>query len=91
MLAAGLSVLSLTPTVHAWGVLGHRTIAYIASSYVSASTEATVKSILGSTASSYMANVSTWADDYRYTSAGTWSKPLHFIDGKLMISCGAGQ
>ena len=27
-----------------------------------------------------MANVSTWADSYRYTSAGSWSAPLHFID-----------
>jgi hypothetical protein len=27
-----------------------------------------------------MANVSTWADSYRYTDNGGWSAPLHYID-----------
>ncbi|EXJ85036.1 hypothetical protein A1O3_05711 [Capronia epimyces CBS 606.96] len=64
----------------AWGTLGHETVAWIAQSYVSETTESTVKSILGSTRSDYMANVSTWADSYRYTSSGRWSAPLHYID-----------
>ncbi|KIX94503.1 uncharacterized protein Z520_09889 [Fonsecaea multimorphosa CBS 102226] len=65
---------------NAWGTLGHETIAWIAQSYVSSTTKAAVQSILDSTTSDYMANVSTWADSYRYTSEGGWSAPLHFID-----------
>ncbi|OAP60888.1 hypothetical protein AYL99_05890 [Fonsecaea erecta] len=65
---------------NAWGTLGHETIAWIAQSYVSDTTKAAVQSILSSTQSDYMANVSTWADSYRYTSEGEWSAPLHYID-----------
>ena len=64
----------------AWGTLGHETVAWIAQSYVSSATAAAIKDILGLTQSDYMANVSTWADTYRYTSGGRWSAPLHFID-----------
>lgn len=73
---------ALAPTVYAWGNLGHETIAYIAQDFVSSETAAFVQKILGSTSSSYMASVATWADTYRYTSAGEWSEPLHFIDAK---------
>ena len=66
--------------IRAWGALGHETIAYIASSYVTDTTRSTLQSILSDTSDSYLANVSTWADSYRYTTAGAWSKPLHFID-----------
>lgn len=81
ILAAFAAVSFLRTTqVTAWGDLGHETIAWIASSYVSPTTQSMVQSILGSTAADYMANVSTWADSYRYTTAGAWSAPLHFID-----------
>jgi hypothetical protein len=72
--------LCLTCNVSAWGDLGHETIAWVAQSYVSSTTALAIKDILDSTQSDYMANVSTWADSYRYTSAGRWSAPLHFID-----------
>lgn len=67
-------------TTAAWGDLGHETIAYIASNYVSSNVASAVQNILSDDSSSYMANVSTWADEYRYTSDGRWSEPLHFID-----------
>ena len=76
LLAAALQL----PTVLAWGTLGHETIAWIAQGLISDSTASYVQGILGSTASDFMANVSTWADTYRYTSDGRWSAPLHFID-----------
>lgn len=66
--------------VWAWGTLGHETIAWIAQSYLSSSTETAIQDALGSTKPDYMANVSTWADSYRHTKGGTWSKPLHYID-----------
>ena len=78
IVAAGAAI---APTaVFAWGELGHETIAYIAQDFVTSKTARYIKGILGSTSSSYMAGVSTWADDYRYTSEGRWSEPLHFID-----------
>lgn len=74
------SIFAFSRLANAWGTLGHETIAWIAQSYVSSTTKDAVQSILGSTASDYMANVSTWADSYRYTSEGGWSAPLHYID-----------
>lgn len=78
--AAGLLLLSLTPSGFAWGTLGHETIAYMAQDYVSSTTKSYVEGILGIANSSYMASVATWADSYRYTSAGSFSAPFHYID-----------
>ena len=68
------------PGAVAWGTLGHQTVAWIAQSFISADTASYVQKALESTASDYMANISTWADTYRYTSAGAWTAPLHYID-----------
>lgn len=38
--------------------------------------------MLGDTSTSYLANIASWADDYRETTAGKWSAPLHFIDAQ---------
>jgi len=64
----------------AWGDMGHETIAYIAQDFVSSDTATFVQNALGDTSTDYMANAATWADSYRYTTAGSWSQPLHFID-----------
>lgn len=77
-IAAGL--LLLAPRVLAWGTLGHETIAYMAQDYVQSSTKTYVEGILGISNSSYMASVATWADSYRYTTAGAFSAPFHYID-----------
>jgi len=74
------AVFLLVRLANAWGELGHETIAWIAQSYVSSTTKEAIESILDSSRSDYMANVSTWADSYRYTDAGRWSAPLHYID-----------
>ena len=74
------AIFLLTSLTDAWGELGHETIAWIAESYVSPTTKQAVQGILDSTRSDYMANVSTWADSYRYTRGGAWSAPLHYID-----------
>lgn len=65
---------------NAWGTLGHETVAWIAQSYVSSTTKEAIQTILDSTATDYMANVSTWADSFRYTDGAGWSAPLHYID-----------
>lgn len=38
--------------------------------------------VLGDTSDSYLANIASWADEYRATAAGRWSAPLHFIDAE---------
>ncbi|EME85491.1 uncharacterized protein MYCFIDRAFT_150584 [Pseudocercospora fijiensis CIRAD86] len=75
-----LLALTSIPSTHAWGSLGHETIAYIASHYVQSHTKTWAQGILGDTSRDYLANVATWADSYRYTAAGKFSAPFHFID-----------
>lgn len=67
---------------HAWGALGHATVAYIAQNYADDAMATWAKGVLGDTSDSYFANIASWADDYRGTDAGAWSAPLHFIDAE---------
>ncbi|KAK5800846.1 hypothetical protein VI817_003058 [Penicillium citrinum] len=67
---------------HAWGALGHATVAYVAQHYVSPEAASWAQGILGSSSSSYLASIASWADEYRLTSAGKWSASLHFIDAE---------
>ena len=69
-------------SIHAWGNLGHETVAFIAENLISAKGEAWAQSILNSTSSGYLASVATWADTYRYTAEGKFSAPFHFIDAE---------
>jgi hypothetical protein len=46
------------------------------------STQAWAQSILNDTSSSYLANVATWADEYRSTDEGDFSSPFHYIDAE---------
>ena len=78
LLVAALSLFSRL--ARAWGDMGHETIAYVAQDFVSSDTATFVQNALSDTSTSYMANAATWADSYRYTTAGSWSYPLHFID-----------
>lgn len=90
-LSEALLALAVLPsTVHGWGALGHTTVAYIASSLVAPSTKTYFQALLNNETDSYIAGVATWADSFRYTSAGRWSAPLHFIDAEdnPPTSCG---
>lgn len=75
-------VVSGLPAALAWGNMGHETVAYIASNFVQPATESFFQNLLGDSSSDYLANVATWADTYRYTSEGSYSKPFHFIDAQ---------
>lgn len=76
-----LATLGLTSkTAHAWGSLGHQTVAYLAQHYVSNTTAHWAQAILNDTSSSYLANIATWADSYRYTAEGEFSASFHYID-----------
>jgi hypothetical protein len=74
--------LAFVPNVHAWGALGHETVAYIATNFVDPATETYFQAILNNRTSSYLAGVAIWADSFRYTSAGRFSAPFHFIDAE---------
>lgn len=77
---AALFLIATAPPALAWGTLGHDTVALIAQQYVSSSTQSWAQRILDDTSSTYLASVATWADSYRYTSAGSFSAPFHYID-----------
>jgi hypothetical protein len=74
--------LAVLPLAHAWGSLGHETVAYIATNFVSSSTKTHFQTILHNKTTSYLAGVATWADSFRYTAAGRFSAPFHFIDAQ---------
>ncbi|PMD16565.1 S1/P1 nuclease [Hyaloscypha hepaticicola] len=75
-------VTSGLPFCLAWGDMGHQTVAYIASNFVTTPTKTHFQKILGDTTTDYLAAVATYADTYRYTSAGLYSRPYHFIDAQ---------
>jgi hypothetical protein len=68
------------PSTLAWGAMGHETVAYIASNFVKTATKTYFQTLLGDTSADYLASVAAWADSYRYTTAGKFSAPYHFID-----------
>ncbi|KAI0165500.1 nuclease S1 precursor [Xylariaceae sp. FL1272] len=68
------------PGAMAWGAMGHETVAYIASNFVSSATKSYFQDLLGDTSNDYLASVASWADSYRYTTAGSFSAPFHYID-----------
>ncbi|KAL4892358.1 nuclease PA3 [Aspergillus ambiguus] len=79
---ATLITLGAVHGAHAWGSLGHATVAYVAQHYLSSSTAAWAQDILNDSSTSYLANIASWADQYRATDAGAWSAPFHFIDAE---------
>jgi len=87
-----LAACSAIQGANAWGGMGHETIAFIAQNFVTAQTKSFCQNILGDTSTSYLATVATWADSFRYTSAGSYSRPYHFIDSNddpLNGDCGS--
>lgn len=85
-----VAILALIPTATAWGSLGHEAVAYVASNFVATETRDLFQTILHNTTTSYLAGVATWADSFRYTAAGRFSAPFHFIDAEdnPPTSCG---
>ncbi|PMD62936.1 S1/P1 nuclease [Hyaloscypha bicolor E] len=77
-----LLLLSSAHQALAWGTLGHETVAFIAQNFVAADTKVFLSSILQDTSTEYLAKVATWADSFRYTKAGKFSEPFHFIDAE---------
>jgi hypothetical protein len=89
-LASAAVLLSSFPDVYGWGTLGHETVAFVASNFVLPTTKTYFQSILKNDTDLYLAGVATWADSFRYTAAGRFSKDFHFIDAEDSppASCG---
>jgi hypothetical protein len=79
---SALYLLTSLPASHAWGSLGHEAVAYVASNFVASDTKSYFQTILRNQTDSYLAGVATWADSFRYTAAGRFSAPFHFIDAE---------
>ncbi|EPE35214.1 Phospholipase C/P1 nuclease [Glarea lozoyensis ATCC 20868] len=80
---SSISLLILASAVQkaaCWGALGHYTVGYIASNFVTNATQAKFQAILGDTSADYLASVAAYADSYRSTAAGTFTAPFHYID-----------
>ena len=69
-----LPLLFSFPSGHAWGLVGHKTVAAIAENYLSHEAQAYVQSILLSDET--LVSVASWADAYRNTTKGKFSGPL---------------
>jgi len=83
MQLALLPTLCLLPGALAWGSLGHMTVGIIAQSFLTPEAASWAQSILSSSnASTYLADVASWADAYRDTKAGAFSESFHFIDAQ---------
>ncbi|ATZ52163.1 hypothetical protein BCIN_07g06590 [Botrytis cinerea B05.10] len=80
--SAALLLSSWVPATYAWGTLGHYTVGYVATNFVSTATKTYFQDILGDTSADYLASVAAWADSYRYTTAGTFTAPFHYIDAQ---------
>ena len=76
--SAAVALLACAPGAIAWGTSGHATVALIADNYLTPAAKTYVSQILGSGVT--MASVASEPDSYRYTSAGSFSRPFHFID-----------
>lgn len=78
-----IAFLATVPSVaYAWGQLGHQTIGLIAQSYLLPDTIEKVQFYLNDTTPTYMGNIATWADSYRYQVGGEFSYGYHFIDSE---------
>lgn len=78
-LLAAACVLSLAGTgqAFAWGDRGHSIVAEIAMRHLTPAAASQVATILGSISA---ASIASWADDYKNTTDGKFTKPWHFVD-----------
>lgn len=80
--AFALPLLSATPFAHAWGELGHRTVAYLAEKYLTSEGSNLVSTLLANDRGWDISDAALWADSIKrrkgYTHTGAW----HYI-GKL--------
>ncbi|KAG8918485.1 hypothetical protein FRC01_001834 [Tulasnella sp. 417] len=89
------ALLAFTSFVNAWGTLGHKTVANVAIQFLLPQALTSVSSILSAdpfkpTTNPTLVDVASWADTYRYTTAGKFSAGFHYVDANdnPPTSCG---
>ncbi|KAG9233337.1 S1/P1 nuclease-like protein [Amylocarpus encephaloides] len=75
-----LLLASTLPGALGWGALGHYTVAYVASHFVTNKTKQKFQRILGDDSTDYLAAVAAYPDTYRNTAIGAFTAPFHYID-----------
>ncbi|KAF3931866.1 hypothetical protein ABW19_dt0207031 [Dactylella cylindrospora] len=79
-LAAALTMATLPLTANAWGFLGHKTVALLASRYFLPETAVFVRTYLYKDQT--IMDAAVWADRYAHLPFGRYSKTWHYIDAK---------
>lgn len=77
---AATAIAATLPRALGWGEVGHAAVAYVATDFVSNSTRSYFQRLLGDTSDAYLANVASWADEWKHTDEGEFSYDFHFID-----------
>ena len=72
----------LPAAVHAWGDIGHRTIALLAEKYFTPASASLVSGLLGDTEDATLSDGATWADSVRRQKGFTQTAPWHYIDAE---------
>ena len=62
----------------AWGQEGHSIIGELAQRHLPSNTLDAMKKLLGGEVS--LASIASWADDYKFTTEGSYTKILHYVD-----------
>ncbi|KAG8912534.1 hypothetical protein FRC01_005058 [Tulasnella sp. 417] len=87
LLSALVAALGLASSAHAWGQLGHKTVANVALQFLQPGVRDTLNAILAEDGHKNLSvpsivNVATWADGYSHSAEGEWTKNFHFIGAK---------
>ncbi|KAG8930907.1 hypothetical protein FRC00_000942 [Tulasnella sp. 408] len=82
-----LTAVGLASSVHAWGQLGHKTVANVALQFLSQDALAGVEGVLArdghkKSPNPSIVDVATWADDWAHKKGGAFSKMFHYIDAQ---------
>ncbi|KIO19674.1 hypothetical protein M407DRAFT_246091 [Tulasnella calospora MUT 4182] len=82
-----LTAIGLTSSVHAWGGLGHKTLANVALQFLTEDTLTGVEAVLAAdghkkTPHPSIVDIATWADDWAHSKGGAFSKEFHYIDAQ---------
>lgn len=76
-IAIGLTMVTWSSPVVAWGDRGHSIVAEIAQRHLTPKAADAVRGLLDGAS---MAGVASWADDFKFQPAGAATKPWHFVN-----------
>ncbi|MGY2996920.1 S1/P1 nuclease [Mesorhizobium sp. URHB0026] len=72
--------LFFTQSAFAWGASGHSIVAELAQRRLTPTAEANLEILIGRAS---LASIASWADDFKFTPAGTKTKRWHYVDADV--------